>query len=107
MERGVALLVSQAVIDRLEIVEIDENERSPLSPPTGVGYMQLDLLGESPAIEEPGQTVGAGEFEERLLTRDLLDGDPNVSGLSGSNIATPTESPSGRLGSPENRVSSL
>ena len=86
-EQLVADLVAEAVVDALEVVEVEEeHDRAAV----GAAERGLDLLGEQRAVGEPGErvVVGAvreavavlGELPHRLLEPVVLERDRGVVG---------------------------
>ena len=59
--------MAERIIDVLEPVEIEHEDRKPLAQPALAGARFLDLLGEQGAVGEPG---------ERVVMRHV--GDPRV-----------------------------
>jgi len=70
-ECRIALVVAETVVDGLEVVDIEDKERSRRR---GRGLAQclqcsFDPVGKGPPVEEPGQTVGRGE-DLKLIVGD-------------------------------------
>ena len=63
-EDPVALGVPPRVVERLEVVEVEEGdgERAPVAP--GAGQLHLDALQEGPLVVEPGQRIAAHQLAE-------------------------------------------
>ena len=66
-EDPVAGAVPERVVDRLEVVEVEEEHRDarPAAAPAGEG--PLDVVAEEDPVREPGQRVVEGVVEELRL----------------------------------------
>ena len=71
-QEPVADLVTERVVDRLESVEIDHQERALALPLLGVAHRLAERLGQHQAVREPGQCVVAREIGDLLVGFALL-----------------------------------
>ena len=76
-EDSVARRVTEAVVDLLEVVDVDEAERDRVAALLGVEQLALQPLVEMAVVAEPRQRVGQGEAHraERAEGRALVQGD--------------------------------
>src|SRR5438552_12917978 len=58
--------MSEAIVDALELVDVDHEEREQVLRPQGAIELGLEPAVEVPAIEEPGERVGLREPLHRL-----------------------------------------
>ena len=72
LQRDIACLVPEGVIDRLEAIQVDHEhgELGAVAPCTPHGLMQA--IGEQSAIRQAGEVVGVCEIGELLLGVELL-----------------------------------
>ena len=77
LKQLVAGLVPERVVDVLEVVEVDEQQRGGAVVAPAVSRLASELLVEPAAVEETSQRVVVGEVTEPLLIalalRDVLD----------------------------------
>ena len=74
-QHQVAGIVAVTVVDRLEVVEIDQHQRHRLATAIGVGHGRLDLLDQVAAVRQFGQRVVECRMLQFLLTlAELLVG---------------------------------
>ena len=73
----VAGLVTEFVVDGLEIVQVDEAQNTGAADPPGNGQGLAKLLVETPAVEQAGEFVLVGEGFQRcdalITSRPLSD----------------------------------
>ena len=98
-DQVVAGVVAEAVVDRLEAVDVDDHHR-PLAPVAGAeGDVAVELGAEAAAVEQAGQRVVIGEVAQ--LGLGLLgprEAPTTISRSSGSSFSS-TASIADRLGS--------
>ena len=58
--------MSAAVVDRLETIEIDKEQRRTRAVALQIGQRPLELALEASAIEHPGQRIGVSMRRKRL-----------------------------------------
>src|SRR5207247_8788650 len=68
----VALTVTEAVVDRLEVVEVEEEDGESLSRATHPGQRVLQPIGEEGPVREAGEGVMEGLVAELVLERAPL-----------------------------------
>jgi hypothetical protein len=61
--------VPEALVDRLEAVEVDHDEREASTVPLVPGHLVAEAIVERPPVEEAGQRVEAGQVLERHPVR--------------------------------------
>ena len=66
LQQAVADLVAEAVVDLLEVVHVEEQERRGLVVPARVRHRLARALGEHRAVGKPGERVVVGEELEAL-----------------------------------------
>ena len=74
LEQPVPLLVPQGVVDRLETVEVEEQQSENLTVALGPRHRLVQAVQEQTAVREAGQRVVVGEVVHRLLHPLALDG---------------------------------
>ncbi len=67
LQQQVAGLVAQRVVDQLEVVEVEEQQRELLVLARGVGEQRLHVLVELGAVRPAGERVDVGELVHALL----------------------------------------
>jgi hypothetical protein len=90
---AVAGPVAAAVVDRLEVVDVDEDQRGEAPVAADLGEHELELLLHAAAVEHPGEVVALGQpLEPRgaaAVGRGVLDlGDEEA--LAVGSLTTPT-----------------
>ncbi len=73
-EHVVAGTVAEDVVDLLEAVDVEEDDRAGKLRPARLDEGQFELLEERAAVEETGERIGAGETDELGLALLALDG---------------------------------
>ena len=110
----------ERVVDRLEVVEVEEEHRDARPAPAPAGERPLDVVAEEDPVREPGQRVVEGVVEElrleplavrrvdeealrdgpareRLLGhRERLVADPDLRAVAGDHPVLGPERPAGR-----------
>ena len=66
-QQGVAGLVAELVVDRLEAIEVEETDRQQAVAPLCLRQRLFEAVGEQDAIGQAGQAVEIGELFEVLL----------------------------------------
>ena len=77
-EHRVAPGVAEAVVDRLEVVEVDVGDRQRVPVPGRAGELDGRRLVEAPAVQQPGQAVRPAEgplAPEPVALRGREEGD--------------------------------
>ncbi len=76
-EHAVARRVAEAVVDELEVVEVEEHERQASVRLFGEVELPLQALVEVPVVAEPGERIGQCEPDRAQLAmrRTLIEGD--------------------------------
>ncbi len=67
LQHAIALAMAEAVVDRLEVVEVDEQHRHAAVAALADGQCVLDAIAEQRAIREKGQRVMKGEAPQLLF----------------------------------------
>ena len=76
----VAELMPVAVVDRLEVVEVGDQERETASEPKQTAHLVLERLLEAPTVGELREVVGDGLERERPLETGVLERDRSLRG---------------------------
>jgi len=72
LEQCVSGGMTQGVIDLLEVVEVDVEQRAGVTRLRGVGEIALELIQEEPAVRQPREAVVVRESDEILLVAVAL-----------------------------------
>jgi hypothetical protein len=72
----VADVVAQRVVDELEAVDVDEEERRPAA----IRLLAGQVVQQDPAVPQAGERVAGGVLDERALRPRPLDRDPGERG---------------------------
>src|SRR5690606_13439928 len=80
LQRLVAALVAEAVVDQLEIVQIDEQQRTLAAAAAGLRQALAQHLAEGAAVEQPGHRIVAREPLQRLVVLELRQRYPELTG---------------------------
>ena len=70
-QQVVAGRVSMEVVDRLEVVEVEQHERERTAGPDGVGQLGPNALLETAAVERLGERIGPGH-EQQPVARAVV-----------------------------------
>ena len=85
-QQAIPDVMAEAVVDVLEVVEVEQQHRPGMVVALGVGDAPFDLLAKAPAVGEAGHLVVIGEEDESLLEllalADVLDLGDEVEGLA-------------------------
>jgi hypothetical protein len=69
--------VAEGIVDVLEIVQVEEEERQPRGVPLRVGDHARELLVEAVAVVKPGQRIALREIDQLVgglaLARHVLE----------------------------------
>ena len=80
MKHRIAGGVSEAVVDELEPVEIEEQDGYPRPTALAAGERMLDPVGEQPPVRQAGQRVRQRRVDETLVDACVLEGNGHVVG---------------------------
>ena len=72
-EHGVAGEMADAVVDRLEVVEVEDDQREAPVVALGAGDLARERLVEVAAVVQPGQRVEVGELARLAEAARVLD----------------------------------
>jgi hypothetical protein len=71
-QQPVAGAVAERVVDELEVVEIDEQQRDAIAPPPRAGHRRPQPRVELRAVRQPGELVEEGQPARLLLRAHAL-----------------------------------
>ncbi len=74
LQRGVADGVTVGVVQALEMIEVDHQQRQGLTRARGLGHRSLERFVEGPAVEQAGETIVQSQSHVRLQQLDQIDG---------------------------------
>ncbi len=93
LQQEIALAVSQAVVDRLEVVQIDEEHGQVRSRPSGAGQRVIEPVLEQGLVGQAGQRVVEGPVGQ-LVFEALAVGDvPEAQDAADDVVSNPLGSP--------------
>lgn len=72
LQEGVADIVAEAVVDLLEAVQVQVQQRQFASAGAGAKQRLAELFVEGLAVAQAGQRVAVGHFQQLLLVGDLV-----------------------------------
>ena len=76
-QQGVAGAVAEGVVDVLELVEVEEQQRHASAPPLSAGQHAGQLLLEAVPVVQPGERIALGQIQDLIgrlaLARDVLE----------------------------------
>ena len=82
-QHGVAGLVAERVVDRLEVVEVEDRQRQQVAVAAGALDLAVQAGGEGAPVGEAGERVGVGQAVELGARLGVGDGDRRELGEGG------------------------
>src|SRR4051794_20812524 len=79
-EHGVTDLVAVRVVDLLEPVQVEHQQRQRPAEPGGAVDFARERLLEEPVVAQPGEAVGHGQPLRLLMQEHVVDGDGRLAG---------------------------
>jgi hypothetical protein len=80
VENRVPGSVAKTIVDQLETVQIEEQNRQAAAGTLAAGQGMVDAVGKEAAVGQAGQWVGQRRLDELLLHRRVLERDADVVG---------------------------
>ena len=74
LQHGVSRGMATAVVDALEVVEVDEHDAQWHAPPPAVGNLELTRLAQPAAVVETGETIGHRAPRQLLVELGVVPG---------------------------------
>ena len=78
--------MTEGVVDRLEVVDVDEEHADRLADPARPDQLLFDAVLEQPAVGQPGQGVVPGHVRDLLEQLEVLEGGGGLVGQPGQSF---------------------